>query len=241
MPLLVVFAATLALAGDPAGEQVKVIGRPWAPFISPMGEPFRARTADEQPIVRWFQQADRNGDGILTADEMRADAARYFAILDADHDGEIDPDELRVYEQDIATEVQVNSRWKRPREDVPASAPAEAPKRPEHHSRRGPGGFGDNGIDGYQMYGLQGAARYGLLNIPEPVAGADADFDRSITLDEFERAAARRFQILDTKQAGRLALQDLEARLPTRPDGHKRARSLDDKDTRVGLPFPEGN
>ena len=143
MPLLVVFAATLALAGDPAGEQVKVIGRPWAPFISPMGEPFRARTADEQPIVRWFQQADRNGDGILTADEMRADAARYFAILDADHDGEIDPDELRVYEQDIATEVQVNSRWKRPREDVPASAPAEAPQRPGHHNRRGPGGFDD--------------------------------------------------------------------------------------------------
>ena len=26
--------------------------------------------------------------------------------------------------------------------------------------------------------GLQGGARYGLLNIPEPVAAADADFDR---------------------------------------------------------------
>jgi Ca2+-binding EF-hand superfamily protein len=206
-----------------------------------MGEPFRARTADEQPIARWFQQADRNGDGALTADEMRADAARYFAILDADHDGEIDPDELRVYEQDIATEVQVNSRWKRPRQDVPSSLPAEVPKRPGHQGQRGAGGFGDNGIDGYQMYGLQGAARYGLLNIPEPVAGADADFNRSITLGEFEQAAARRFQLLDSKQAGRLALQDLEARLPTRPDRGKRARLPDDKDTRIGLPFPEGH
>lgn len=241
MPLSVVIAAAFALAGQPENEKVTVIGRPWAPFISPMGEPFRARTADEQPIVRWFQQADRDGDGVLTADEMRADAARYFAILDADHDGEIDPDELRVYEQDIATEVQVNSRWKRPRQDVPATATEETSKQGEHHGHRGPGGSGDNGIDGYQMYGLQGAARYGLLNIPEPVAGADADFNRSITLAEFEQAAARRFQILDSKQAGRLALQDLEARLPTRPNRGKRARLPDDKDARIGLPFPAGN
>ena len=44
-----------------------------------------------------------------------------------------------------------------------------------------------NTIDGYRFDGLQGAARYGLLNIPQPVAGADADFNRAITLDEFRQ------------------------------------------------------
>ena len=242
MPFFAVIAGTLALAAQADGEKVTVVGRPWAPFISPMGEPFRARTADDVPIGRWFQQADRNGDGQLTADEMRADAERYFKVLDSNRDGEIDPEEVRVYESDMATEVQVNSKWKRPRQDVVGSAPAEQPKPEDHRGRHDPGGSrGDNGVDGYQMYGLQGAARYGLLNIPEPVAGADADFNRSITLDEFERAAARRFQLLDSKQAGRLALQDLESRLPTRPQGGKRARLPDNKDTRIGLPFPAGN
>ena len=45
----------------------------------------------EAPIARWFVQADRNRDGMLTADEMQADADRFFARLDSNRDGQIDP------------------------------------------------------------------------------------------------------------------------------------------------------
>ncbi len=97
-------------------------------------------------------------------------------------------------------------------------------------------------IDGYQPHGLQGAARYGLLNIPEPVAGADADFNRGATLAEFQRAAIQRFQLLDRQRAGRLTLTELEVLLPTRPKAGARVkRPADARDTRVGLPFPEGD
>ena len=58
---------------------------------------------------------------------------------------------------------------------------------------------------------LQGAARYGLLNIPEPVAAADTDFDRGVSLAEFRFAAVRRFQLLDSTRSGAIRLDQFEA------------------------------
>ena len=108
--LIVPILMSVAAAEEPP---ITVRGFPWAPFISPMGEPFRPPSSGEAPIARWFAGADRNQDGVLTADEMRADADRFFARLDANHDGQIDPDERRTYEFEIAPEIQVNSDWRR--------------------------------------------------------------------------------------------------------------------------------
>jgi len=229
MPFAIVIAAALAFASQVDSEPpITVTGRPWAPFISPMGEPFRARSAGDDPLARWFHQADHNRDGLLTAAEMRTDAVRFFRTLDSNQDGEIDPEELAVYETQVAPEVQVNSRWKRPPQAV---AGASRDRWRE-----------DRNVDGYQVHGRQGAARYGLLNLPEPVAGADADFDRGTSLDEFQRAALQRFQLLDRRRAGQLTLAELAPLLPTRPGrGTGVKRPKDAGDTRVGLPFPSGN
>jgi hypothetical protein len=94
--------------------------------------------------------------------------------------------------------------------------------------------------DGYRTDGLQGAARYGLLNIPQPVAGADADFNRLVTLTEFRLAASYRFKLLDSQGQGRITLAELEARLPTRPDGKHVKPAKNAKDSRIGLPLPGG-
>jgi hypothetical protein len=242
MPLFAMIAAVLAAAAAADDDApIKVLGRPWAPFISPMGEPFRSATVDDDPLARWFTQADRNRDGALTADEMTADAERFFARLDSDRSGEIDPEELNLYETDIAPEVQVNSKWKRP---LGAAVPIAAPTAIGDHRkyRERPNRMGRDEVDGYQMHGLQGAARYGLLNLPEPVAGADADFNRGTSLDEFRRAALYRFQLLDSRQAGRLTLAELEPLLPSRPkEGSKVKRVKEARDDRVGQPFPKGN
>src|SRR5215204_543561 len=133
MPLFTLIAATLALATQVDDEPaITVVGRPWAPFISPMGEPFRARSAADDPFARWFHQADRDRDGLLTVDEMRADALRFFETLDSNHDGEIDPEELVVYESEVAPEVQVNSRWKR----TPRSLAEAKPDKPRARGGR---------------------------------------------------------------------------------------------------------
>jgi hypothetical protein len=87
---------------------------------------------------------------------------------------------------------------------------------------------------------LQGAARYGLLNIPQPVASADADFNRAITVTEFRQAASMRFRLLDSQGQGRITLPQLETQLPVRPEGQRAKPKKDAVDTRIGLPLPAG-
>ncbi len=74
-------------------------------FISPAGEPFRAPADAPYPVAAWFAGADANHDGALSRDEFVADAARFFAVLDADHDEVIDGFEVSTYEKKIAPEI----------------------------------------------------------------------------------------------------------------------------------------
>lgn len=231
--IIIPILAAAAAADEPP---ITVTGRPWAPFISPMGEPFRARAPGEDTLARWFNQADRNRDGSLTSDEMEADAGRFFARLDTDRNGQIEPDELVQYEWELAPEIQVGSRWKRSK---PTDSDAQASSR--ETARRGDRAEHVPSSDGL-AYGLQGAARYALLNIPQPVAAADTDFDRAITLGEFRYAARYRFQILDSKRQGRLTLQGLSDLLPSPSRAGRLAKPRkNDPDTRIGLPLPQGD
>jgi hypothetical protein len=232
------FPAFLLLAAlqtsAPHEPPIVVTGRGGVPFISPMGEPIRARVPNEDTLARWFNQVDLNRDGVLTSDELVADAARYFDLLDTNHDGQIDPDELVHYEWTVAPEIQVNSRLRRAR--LPGEAPpkpdarddGDEPRRERDRSRRN----ADNGP--------QGAARYALLNLPEPVAAADSDLNRAITAQEFTQAALERFQLLDKAHLGRISLQQLEALKPVLTA--KPAKHRDDElDSRVGQPLPPGD
>ena len=237
LPVLIFLAAAAA----PDNRPVVVTGHQWAPFISPMGEPFRARTATDDTLVDWFYKADSNRDGILTAAEMQADAERFFATLDTNHDGQIDPDELSNYEYEIAPDIQVMSRTKRaPGQPAPVVKAESADDLPVEKPRRH--GRGDQMDVGLGLGSdLQGAARYGLLNMPEPVAAADTDFNRAVTLDEFRAAAIARFQLLDKAQAGKLTLAQLEA-MPHAPstDKHHRRQGDEAPDERLGNPLPTG-
>jgi len=224
----------LAVAAAPAERPINVVGHAWAPFISPMGEPFRARTATDDTLARWFNQADRNHEGQITPDEMKADADRFFATLDSDGDGEIGPEELIHYEWELAPDVQLSSRLKRqPGEAAPIKRPEFAEDSPDaRRYRRGEG-------EPDTLIGLQGAARYGLLNMPEPVAAADADFNRAISRAEFEAAAFARFQLLDTGHRGSLTLAALEAMWTSvLAKVHERKHRSEPIDTRVGEPVP---
>ena len=61
-------ASPCPVAADANMEQpVRRLGRP---FVSPMGEPFRG-DASGDGLVDWFNQADRNHDGLVTVDEMQ--------------------------------------------------------------------------------------------------------------------------------------------------------------------------
>lgn len=251
---LFIFALLAPVAQVPVSPStpITVTGHPWAPFISPMGEPFRAHSPTDDTLADWFYQADRNHDGVLTADEMVADAERFFAKLDTDHDGEIGPEEIANYEYEVAPEIQVMSRTRpvagqkpstgkqgRPEDSVDADEPD--PTGHDHSRQRQRDRASE--VDASLGIGgsLQGAARYSLLNIPEPVAAADTDFNRSISLEEFKQAAIARFQLLDSTHQGRLTLAQLEA-LPHAPKlDRKRSKHNDNvADERIGNPLPTG-
>jgi Ca2+-binding EF-hand superfamily protein len=235
--LLPVFALAAAQAPTPTERPIVVTGHTGPPFISPMGEPFRARSPGEDTLADWFRQADRNHDGMLTADEMEADADRFFATLDTDGDGDIEPEELVRYEWDLAPEIQVTSKLRRART---AANPDTQTKSSERRRERWRPDSGSG--DGYDPEGLQGGARYALLNIPEPVAAADTNLDRAISLSEFRQAAIGRFQLLDRNHQGELTLQELQALLPAAPaPGHRAKHREDSADTRYGVPLPPGN
>lgn len=197
------------------GQTAAAPGQPWShdhgrPFISPMGEPFWPSGSAEEPIAQWFRQADRNGDGYLTADEMEQDGERFFATLDSNHDGQIDPDEVDRYERVIAPQVHggsVQLRSSQTTDDDSDMSDVD----PDADASRISGGGAEGGV--------QGAGRYGLLNIPEPVTGADFDLDRSISLDEFRRAARERFNLLDSSGSGKLTLTQLDGMRPSPPRG----------------------
>lgn len=216
--LLLTLAAVAPPTTSPptSTEPIQVIGNRryyGRPFISPMGEPFRARVPHDDPMTDWFRQADRNHDGYLTADEMVQDAMRFFEILDTNHNGVIDPDEIQYYEDDIAPEVggePANLRDPTPSSDSdsasasnPDTSGGDPDFAPDQYATRVSRGGGDDRSP-------SGAGRYALLNIPEPVTGADMDLNGIITQSEFRKAALRRFELLDTAHSGRLALSQLE-------------------------------
>jgi len=181
-----------------------------------MGEPFPVRAPGDDPLADWFTQADRNHDGSLTLDEMQLDADRFFAALDTSHDGEIDPDEITHYENVIAP--QVRTSFGAYSGGGGGDRSAAGGEHRGHH--RGGGGrwSAPRGGDNEQ----QGAARFDLLGLPEPVTAADTDLSRGITREEFRKAAQLRFQALDVDRRGLLTLAVLETLHPPPPVRPKR-------------------
>ena len=58
-----------------------------------------------------------------------------------------------------------------------------------------------------------------LLDEPEPVSGADFQFDGKVSLAEWMQATDQRFDLLDKNKTGRLTREAMKARLagPAKP------------------------
>ena len=189
--------ATLAcLPAQPAHAKPSV-------YLSLMGEPFRTNAAGEDPFDQWFKLADRDGDGAISRLELQDDAQAFFAALDANDDKVIDADEMAEYERDAPAKTRaaggeiasLSSRRPTPTSSAPVAkgqvavvSSGSAPSATRVH----PGGGRNNRAD-----------------VPQPVAMADLNLDRRVTVDEFNKAAGRRFTNYDTDQDGKLSRKEL--------------------------------
>ena len=197
LPML---ASIVVLQAQPATAKSAV-------YVSLMGEPFRTNDAGEAPFDQWFALADGNGDRAISKVEFRQDAEAFFARLDTNGDKVIDADEMREYERLAPGRTRATAggaqamgaaddRVKGPGEierekgHVPIVADGTAPS----ISRVPSGGDGPITFAG---------------NTPQPVAMADLNIDRRVTLEEFTRTASNRFKRFDEDQDGVLSRKEL--------------------------------
>ena len=201
---LALMASACCLAAQPAGA--KTLFSKTTVYISLMGEPFRAGDAKDSPFDQWFKLADGNGDGAISGLEFRSDAEAFFATLDANGDKIIDADEMAGYEQMAPGRTRaaggMAAEGSSSRPTPKSSAPVEkgqvalvttgdAPSATRIH----PGG----------------APSVSFANVPQPVAMADLNLDRRVTLEEFTKTASRRFTNYDVDQDRRLTAKELAA------------------------------
>lgn len=230
---LLLAAVFLGLAGAAAAQPqdapiIETYGREAPPppgprvrlFISPMGEPFRGPDG----FGTWLAGADADHDGAVTLAEFRADAERFFRVLDTDGNGFIDGFEMQAYERDRVPEIAsmgVDDGGRGAKRGFFGGGGRRgggggAPPTPAGGETGKPPGAGQ----AFKAGGRDGAARYSLLNIPQPVAQADEDWNGRVTLAEWDHVATRRFALLDKASTGRLTRDSLQ---PPAPEKDKKA------------------
>ncbi len=151
-------------------------------YISPAGEAFRGADA----FAAWWRLADRDQDGAISPVELAADFGRVFHALDTDRDGQIEEAEIAAYERGVP---ELALRSPRGRWDglIRIVLRSDAARR-------------------------EGAARYALLNDPQPVRIADFDFSGTVSPTEFLAKATGVFNALDRDHDGRIAWAEVTGR-----------------------------
>jgi hypothetical protein len=161
-------------------------------FISPSGEPFRGKDG----LAEWFAQADADRDGALTAAEFEADAQRAFKLYDTDGDGIVDGFEIQAWERERVPELG---------EVMLGGFEGDGARRKKRRDK-------DRGEGPPKLFtpaGAMGAARFSLINEPQPLLAADADVDGKVSAAEWKAATARRYAELDKARTGRITLENL--------------------------------
>ncbi len=204
----------LAQPVPPGGGDMISNGFTTQVFFSPSGQPFRAKGTDPYPVATWFAQADKDHDGKISRDEFDADAMAFFKVLDRNHDNYISSPENTYYETAVAPEITSID----PRITQPVN----------YHSESDPDMGADQDQDpthGRYQKSIQGASQFSVIDEPQPVRAADANFDFRISVDEWENATAQRFNLLDRNGDGFITTDEL----PKTPFQNALQAAADDK------------
>ena len=147
--------------------------------------------------------ADQDDDGAISNVEFRADADAFFASLDSNNDKIIDGDEMAAYERLAPGRTRAAGGG--------AKLPSSARPKPTSSSpvEKGRVAVVTSGKVPSASRIHPGGGRINFSEVPQPVAMADANLDRRVTLEEFRRTAGRRFSNYDLDKDGRLSRKEL--------------------------------
>ena len=194
--LLIVAASTAWLAAAPASARDAV-------YMSLMGEPYWTNSAGVHPLDQWLEMADADDDGAVSNPEFLKDADAFFTSLDLDGDKIIDGDEMAKYEQLAPGRTRAAGGG--------AVMPSSARPKPTSSTATEKGQVaivtGGDAPSASRIH--PGGGRINFAEVPQPVAMADANLDRRVTVEEFRRTATRRFSNYDVDKDGRLTRKEL--------------------------------
>lgn len=203
------FLVLLAFSATTAGAQSKPpkgsVPKAGSVYVSVMGEPFRATDEQKDPFERWFSQADENQDGFITRIELQNDADYFFAALDKNDDKVIDGEEMDHYEERVAPST-VRAVGSNLGAYARYSPNGPAPGRPDEIPIRLEGM-----AESKSRIKKSSSSPTVYANVPQPVALADANLDRRVTVAEFRGTAGKRFSRYDVDHDGRLSPKELKA------------------------------
>ncbi len=196
---LILIASTSGLLTQPALAKSSL-------YVSLMGEPFRTDETGRDAFDQWFELADEDGDGGISRLEFRTDAEAFFARLDVNEDKVIDADEMKEYEHLAPGRTRAAAGGAQA-----TGAPMDRVKGPgelERDKGRVPL-VADGTAPSVSRVPKGGGSSINAAGVPQPVAMADLNIDRRVTLDEFTKTASRRFTNYDQDQDGRLTAKEL--------------------------------
>jgi hypothetical protein len=172
-------------------------------YLSLMGEPFWTNDKGEAPFDQWLGMADQDGDGAVSKAEFRADADAFFDSLDISGDRVIDGDEMAKYEQLAPGKTRAAGGG--------AASPSSARPKPRSSApvEKGMVAIASAGNVPSATRIHPGGGPINYAEVPQPVAMADRNLDRRVTIDEFRKTADFRFGNYDVDKDGRLTRKEL--------------------------------
>ncbi len=170
-----------------------------APGGNGHGQRHRPGFPPEITYVRMVKQFDANGDMKVSKDELKAGVDKIYDQIDANHDGQVTPAELRTYRQDRIKAWRDEHKKDVAQNDENGAAPQDGAHGPRHHGMHGQGPHG-----GWQRARVMQVVMFNRI---------DADGNGQISKQEAEDAANKFFDRIDRNHDGVLSIDDM----PNRP------------------------
>ncbi|MEC4593711.1 MULTISPECIES: EF-hand domain-containing protein [Nitrospirillum] len=164
---------------------------PVSPSGQILGPPSGSQLQYKAVLMLWFHQTDANHDGVLTRDEVIADADRSFDLFDLDHDGSITSAELEKYRLTQPFRAQ-------PHPVTPLLGAQERAVQPDSVEAL---------PDGASYQGSRVRLQVGL----DPVMSADTDSDFRVTREELRAQSLRKFDKWDADHDGKVTADEFLA------------------------------
>lgn len=163
-----------------------------------------------QPAPGQMRGPDANRDGIITQDEVRAQAQKMFARMDVNKDGKIDKADREARQAERFKKLDTDGSGEVSLAEMTAAREARQAKRAERMSMRAEAGKGEPGARqggkwrGGPGMGKRGGRGMGMMRL-------DTNKDGAISLAEFEAGALERFKRQDTNNDGQVTKAERDA------------------------------